>query len=62
MKVLSVIGTSKTGKTTIIENIIRELRRRRYTVGSVKDIHFEKFAMDTEGTNTDRHKRPVHSW
>ncbi|MDI9476770.1 MAG: molybdopterin-guanine dinucleotide biosynthesis protein B [Natronincolaceae bacterium] len=57
MKVLSVIGTSKTGKTTIIENIIRELRRRRYTVGSVKDIHFEKFAMDTEGTNTDRHKK-----
>lgn len=57
MKVLSVIGTSKTGKTTIIENIIRELRRRRYTVGSVKDIHFEKFAIDTEGTNTDRHKK-----
>lgn len=57
MKVLSVTGTSKTGKTTIIENIIKELRRRRYTVGSVKDIHFEKFAMDTEGTNTDRHKK-----
>lgn len=57
MKVLSVIGTSKTGKTTIIENIIKELRRRRYTVGSVKDIHFEKFAIDTEGTNTDRHKK-----
>ena len=57
MKVLSVIGTTKTGKTTTIENIIRELRRRRYTVGSVKEIHFEKFAIDTEGTNTDRHKK-----
>lgn len=57
MKVLSVIGTSKTGKTTTIENIIKELRRRRYTVGSVKEIHFEKFAIDTEGTNTDRHKK-----
>lgn len=57
MKILSVIGTTKTGKTTTIENIIRELRRRRYTVGSVKEIHFEKFAIDTEGTNTDRHKK-----
>lgn len=26
-------------------------------MGSVKDIHFEKFAMDVEGTNTDRHKK-----
>lgn len=57
MKVLSVIGTTETGKTTTIENIIRELRRRRYTVGSVKEIHFEGFAIDTEGTNTDRHKK-----
>lgn len=57
MKVLSVIGTTKTGKTATIENIIRELRRRRYTVGSVKEIHFEEFAIDTEGTNTDRHRK-----
>lgn len=57
MKILSVTGTTGTGKTTTIENIIKELRRRRYTVGSVKDIHFEKFAIDTEGTNTDRHKK-----
>ena len=35
---LSVIGTTKTGKTTTIENIIMELRRRRYTVGSVKEF------------------------
>lgn len=57
MKVLSVIGTTKTGKTATIENIIRELRRRRYTVGSVKEIHFEEFAIDTEETNTDRHRK-----
>ncbi len=57
MKVFAVIGITKSGKTTTIEKIISELRRRRYTVGSVKDIHFEKFAIDTEGTNTDRHKQ-----
>lgn len=57
MKVFSVIGISKSGKTTTIENIIKGLRNRRYSVGSVKEIHYEKFAIDTEGTNTDRHKK-----
>lgn len=57
MKVFSVVGITQSGKTTTIENIIRELRKRRYSVGSVKEIHFEQFAIDTEGTNTDRHKK-----
>jgi len=52
-----VFGISKTGKTTTIENIIRELKKRRYTVGSVKEIHYEDFSMDTKGTNTDRHSK-----
>jgi len=56
MKVFSVIGVHHSGKTTIIENVIRELRKRGYSVGSVKEIHYEKFAMDTEGTNTHRHR------
>jgi molybdopterin-guanine dinucleotide biosynthesis adapter protein len=45
------------GKTTTIENIITELRKRRYSVGSIKEIHFEQFAIDQAGSNTDRHKR-----
>lgn len=57
MKVFSVIGVSRSGKTATIEEIIKELRRRRYTVGSVKDIHFEGFALDTPGSNTDRHRK-----
>ncbi len=57
MKVFSVFGITKSGKTTTIENIIRELRRRNYSVGSVKEIHFEAFRIDQEGTNTDRHKK-----
>ena len=56
MKVFSVVGISQSGKTTIIENIIKELRRRNYSVGSVKEIHFEDFAIDMEGSNTHRHK------
>jgi len=56
MKVFSIIGVSKSGKTTTVEAVIAELRHRNYTVGSVKDIHFEGFAMDQEGTNTHRHR------
>lgn len=56
MKVFSVFGISKSGKTTIIENIIGELKKRRYSVASVKEIHFEEFAIDEKGTNTHRHK------
>lgn len=57
MKVFSVIGITQSGKTTTVEQIIGELTRRRYSVGSVKDIHFEAFALDTPGTNTDRHRQ-----
>lgn len=57
MKVFSVYGYTQSGKTTTIENIIKELKKRRYSVGSVKEIHFEQFEIDTKGSNTDRHKK-----
>ena len=57
MKLFSVIGVSQSGKTTTIERLIAELTRRGYSVGSVKEIHFEDFAIDTPGSNTDRHRR-----
>lgn len=56
MQVFSIVGVSKSGKTTTAEALIKELRRRNYSVGSVKDIHFAGFAIDREGTNTYRHK------
>ena len=55
MKVFCVCGVSKSGKTTTIEKIIGELKKRGYSVASVKDIHSEKFSFDTPGTNTWRH-------
>lgn len=57
MKIISIVGISLSGKTTTIENIIKELKKRNYTVGSVKEIHFESFTMEVEGSNTDRHKK-----
>ncbi|WP_207641025.1 molybdopterin-guanine dinucleotide biosynthesis protein B [Desulfofalx alkaliphila] len=57
LKVFSVFGVTQSGKTTTVEKIINELCKRGYRVGSIKNIHFEGFALDTVGTNTWRHKQ-----
>ncbi len=57
MKVFSIFGASDSGKTTTTEIVIAELCRRGYSVGSIKDIHFNDFVMDKEGTDTWRHKQ-----
>lgn len=57
MKAVAVNGLSKSGKTTVCETLISGLRRRGYRVGSVKEIHFEGFAIDPDPTtNTRRHR------
>lgn len=55
MRIVMIKGFSKTGKTTTAVALIQELRRRGYSVGTVKDIHFQGFAMDREGTDTWKH-------
>lgn len=57
MKVIMFKGISKTGKTTTVEALIKELRKRGHSVGTVKNIHFESFTMETEKSDTDRHKK-----
>ena len=57
MKLVNVQGRKKTGKTTTVTNIISELVRRGYTVGSVKGIHIDAFSMDSETADTGKHKR-----
>lgn len=55
MRIAVVKGFSNTGKTTTVVSLVRELRRRGYTVGTIKDIHFENFEADVPGTDTYRH-------
>jgi molybdopterin-guanine dinucleotide biosynthesis adapter protein len=57
MKAVAITGITKSGKTTVAETLIRYFRGREYSVGSIKEIHFEQFAIDTPGTNTDRHRQ-----
>ncbi|MDR2687477.1 MAG: molybdopterin-guanine dinucleotide biosynthesis protein MobB [Oscillospiraceae bacterium] len=57
MKVFTVLGTSGSGKTATIEAAVAEFARRGYKVGSVKEIHYEAFAIDPAPTsNTRRHR------
>ena len=57
MKVVNVQGRKKTGKTTTVTNIISELVRRGYSVGSVKGIHIDGFTMDSDSADTGKHKK-----
>ncbi len=52
--IVSVVGKSDTGKTTLLEKLIPELKRRGYRVATVKhDSH--GFDIDRPGKDTWRH-------
>jgi len=54
--IVSIVGKSDSGKTTLIEKLLPELVRRGYRVATVKhDIH--GFEVDREGKDSWRHKK-----
>jgi molybdopterin-guanine dinucleotide biosynthesis protein B len=57
LKIIDVAGLKKSGKTTVIENIVSELKSRGYKIGTVKKIHIPGFTIDQEGKDTYRHKQ-----
>ena len=54
--VISIVGKSESGKTTLIERLIPELKRRGYRIGIVKHAH-HGFDMDREGKDSYRHRQ-----
>ncbi len=52
---VAIVGNSDTGKTTLIEKLVPDLKRRGYTVGTVKHTH-HGFKMDERGKDTWRHQ------
>lgn len=54
--IVSFVGRSNSGKTTLIERIIPELVRAGYRVATVKHAG-HGFDLDTEGKDSWRHKR-----
>jgi molybdopterin-guanine dinucleotide biosynthesis protein B len=54
--IVSIVGKSDSGKTTLIEKLLPELRRRGYRVATIKhDIH--GFEVDREGKDSWRHRK-----
>jgi molybdopterin-guanine dinucleotide biosynthesis adapter protein len=54
--IVSVVGKSNVGKTTLLEKLIPELKRRGYRVATLKhDAH--SFEMDQPGKDTWRHRQ-----
>lgn len=52
--VISIVGKTNSGKTTLIEKIVPELKKRGYKIGTIKhDAH--RFEIDHEGKDTYRH-------
>jgi molybdopterin-guanine dinucleotide biosynthesis protein B len=52
--IISIVGKSGVGKTTALERVIREIKRRGYRVGTIKhDTH--GFEVDKPGKDSWRH-------
>ena len=54
-QIIAVVGKSSSGKTTLIERLIPELKKRGYRIGSVKHAH-HGFEIDQKGKDSYRHR------
>jgi molybdopterin-guanine dinucleotide biosynthesis protein MobB len=52
---ISIIGKSNSGKTTLIEKLVRELRRRGYRLATIKHHFHMDQSLDTPGKDSYRH-------
>ena len=52
--IIAVVGSKKSGKTTTIEALTRELVKRGFKVAAVKHVSEPDFTMDTKGKDTWR--------
>jgi molybdopterin-guanine dinucleotide biosynthesis protein MobB len=55
--IIAVVGSSKSGKTTAVEALLKGLTKRGYTVASAKRIPEPEFTIDTKGKDTWRHAK-----
>lgn len=59
--IVSIVGESDAGKTTLIEKLVAELKRRGYRVATIKhDAH--RFEIDHPGKDSYRHFQAGADW
>lgn len=54
--IITIVGKSNSGKTTLLEKIIKELTLRGYKLGTAKHTH-DGFDIDKEGKDSFRHRQ-----
>lgn len=52
--IIGVVGWKDTGKTTVVEHLVRLLAARGYTVGTVKHVH-SPISLEPEATDSMKH-------
>ena len=58
MKIIGVVGWKDTGKTTLIEKLIKEFNLRNLSVSTIKHSH-HNVSLDRQGTDSFRHFNAV---
>jgi molybdopterin-guanine dinucleotide biosynthesis adapter protein len=56
MNVIGVAGFKNSGKTTLVEKLVRDLTSRGFRVSTIKHAH-HSFDIDHEGRDSFRHRR-----
>ena len=54
--IISIVGKSNSGKTVLVEKLIKELKKRGYRIGIIKHAH-HGFNIDKRGKDSWRHKK-----
>ena len=55
-RIITIVGKSDSGKTTLLEKVIALLTDKGYKIGSVKHAH-DGFEIDKEGKDSWRHRK-----
>jgi len=53
--IISIVGKSNSGKTVLVEKLIKELKKRGFRIGIIKHAH-HGFTLDKKGKDSWRHK------
>ena len=55
-KIITIVGKSNSGKTTLVEKLVSGLTRKGYRIGTAKSSHCG-FEIDKEGKDSRRHRQ-----